>query len=85
MFLPLLFRRLGWKKALGYYAVTSILLLLFFLPFLSGAFAENFFSSINLWFQKFEFNASFYYLIRWIGYEIEGYNIIAYAGPAMAL
>ncbi len=85
MFLPLLFRRLGWKKALGYYAVTGILLLLFFLPFLSGAFAENFFSSINLWFQKFEFNASFYYLIRWIGYEVEGYNIIAYAGPALAL
>jgi hypothetical protein len=58
--------------------------LLFFLPFLSGAFAENFFSSINLWFQKFEFNASFYYIIRWIGYKIEGYNIIAYAGPKLA-
>lgn len=84
MFLPLLFRRLGWKRALVYYAVTGFLLLLFFLPFLSGAFAENFFSSINLWFQKFEFNASIYYLIRWIGYEVEGYNIIGYAGPALA-
>ena len=84
MFLPLLFRRLGWKRALVYYAVTGFLLLLFFLPFLSGAFAENFFSSINLWFQKFEFNAGFYYLIRWIGYEVEGYNIISYAGPALA-
>ena len=84
MFLPLLFRRLKWKKAISYYSVTGVLLLLFFLPFLSGAFAENFFSSINLWFQKFEFNASFYYLIRWIGYKIEGYNIIAYAGPGLA-
>ncbi|NJW53102.1 polyprenol phosphomannose-dependent alpha 1,6 mannosyltransferase MptB [Salinimicrobium oceani] len=84
MFLPLLFRRLGWKKAITYYAVTGVLLLLFFLPFLSGEFAENFFSSINLWFQKFEFNASFYYLIRWIGFQVEGYNIIAIAGPAMA-
>ncbi|MHA6278610.1 glycosyltransferase 87 family protein [Salinimicrobium sp. CAU 1759] len=84
MFLPLLFRRLKWKKAISYYSVTGVLLLLFFLPFLSGAFAENFFSSINLWFQKFEFNASFYYVIRWIGYKIEGYNIIEYAGPVLA-
>lgn len=84
IFLPLLYRRLGWKKALGYYAVTAMALLLFFLPFLSGTFAENFFSSINLWFQKFEFNASFYYLIRWIGFEVKGYNIIAFAGPALA-
>jgi hypothetical protein len=84
IFLPLLIRKLGWKKACGYYAIIGVLMLLFFLPFLSGAFAENFFSSINLWFQKFEFNASFYYLIRWIGYEVEGYNIIGYAGPALA-
>ncbi|MCY2688536.1 polyprenol phosphomannose-dependent alpha 1,6 mannosyltransferase MptB [Salinimicrobium sp. TH3] len=84
MFLPLLFRRLGWKRALVYYAATGIILLLFFLPFLSGVFAENFFSSINLWFQKFEFNAGFYYVIRWIGYEVEGYNIISYAGPTLA-
>lgn len=84
IFLPLLFKRLGWKKALGFYVVTGILLLLFFLPFVSGAFAENFFASINLWFQKFEFNASIYYIIRWIGYEVEGHNIIGYAGPALA-
>lgn len=84
MFLPLLFRRLGWKKALGYYAVIGVLLLLFFLPFVSGEFAKNFLGSINLWFQKFEFNASFYYLIRWVGYQVEGYNIIEYAGPALA-
>jgi hypothetical protein len=84
MFLPLLIKRLDWKKALSFYAVTGLLLLLFFLQFLSGAFAEKFFASINLWFQKFEFNASIYYLIRWIGYKIEGYNIIGYAGPALA-
>ncbi|WP_029036641.1 mannosyltransferase [Salinimicrobium xinjiangense] len=84
MFLPLLFRRLGWKKALGYYMLTGGVVLLFFLPFLSDVFAENFFASIGLWFQKFEFNASFYYLIRWIGYQVEGYNIIGYAGPALA-
>ena len=84
MFLPLLLRKLGWKKALGYYAVTGIVILLLFLPFLSGAFAENFFTSIGLWFQKFEFNGSIYYVVRWIGYQVEGYNIIQWAGPALA-
>ena len=84
MLLPLLFRRLGWKKAIAFYSVIGASLLVFFLPFLSGAFAENFFSSINLWFQKFEFNASIYYVIRWIGFQVEGYNIIGYAGPALA-
>ncbi|WP_324720874.1 polyprenol phosphomannose-dependent alpha 1,6 mannosyltransferase MptB [Salinimicrobium sp. HB62] len=85
MFLPLLIRTWGWKKAIAYYCVTGAFLILFFLPFLSGAFVENFFGSINLWFQKFEFNASLYYLVRWIGFQVEGYNIIAYAGPVMAL
>jgi alpha-1,6-mannosyltransferase len=84
LFLPLLFRRLRWKKAAGYYLIIGFLIFLSFLPFLSATFAENFFATINLWFQKFEFNASIYYLIRWIGFELKGFNIIGSAGPALA-
>ncbi|GAB2760062.1 glycosyltransferase 87 family protein [Salinimicrobium soli] len=84
LFLPLFFRRLGLKKALFYYLIVGGVNLLFFLPFFSEAFAENYLATTALWFKKFEFNASFYYLVRWIGYQMEGYNIIALAGPLLA-
>ncbi|MFD0977627.1 polyprenol phosphomannose-dependent alpha 1,6 mannosyltransferase MptB [Salinimicrobium gaetbulicola] len=83
LFLPLFFKRLGSKKAFQYYLVVAFLILLFFLPFISSRFFENYFASINLWFQKFEFNASIYYLVREIGFLMEGYNIIQIAGPLL--
>ena len=40
--------------------------------------------SIGLWFRKFEFTAGPYYLVRWLGYKVTGYNAIHRIGPAMA-
>ena len=84
MFLPFLIRRLGWKKSLQYFVITGGLLLLFFAPLLNGLFLSSFGSSLNLYFQKFEFNASIYYLLRWIGYQLSGYNLIIAFGPGLA-
>jgi hypothetical protein len=39
--------------------------------------------SIDLFIRKFEFNASIYYFVRWIGTIIKGYNIISIAGPVL--
>ena len=88
--LPLLFlvffiRRLGWKKALRFFVVTGLTVLLLFAPLLGKAFFEGFGSSLDLYFRRFEFNGSIYYLVRWIGYQIVGYNLIAFAGPILAL
>jgi alpha-1,6-mannosyltransferase len=62
----------------------------FFLSFvtLGGLFIgldfKNFMSSIDLYFRKFEFNASIYYLLRGLGQLITGYNTINVIGPIMS-
>lgn len=88
--LPLLFlfffiRRLGWKRSLAYFSIMGLALLLLFAPLLSGAFLQGFGSSLDLYFRQFEFNGSVYYLLRWLGYQWAGYNLIATLGPALAL
>lgn len=85
IFLPLFLKKLGAKKGILYTVSVGMLVLLFFLPFFSESFTENYRRSLGLWFQKFEFNASFYYLISWIGFQVKGYNIIHLAGPLLGL
>ena len=73
------------KQLTLFYLVTLGTVALTFAPFLTGEFAQNFGASIALWFEKFEFNASIYYLIRWYGYQTIGWNIIADVGPKLPL
>jgi alpha-1,6-mannosyltransferase len=63
--------------------IISIFLL--FLPLYNTQLVENMGTSLNLYFQKFEFNASIYYVLRWIGFQILGYNPIAVVGPALGI
>lgn len=78
--LPLLVRRLGWRTGIWYALLTGVLTAVLFTPFASLALARNVFSSLSLYFQKFEFNASVYYILRTIGYWIKGYNAIERIG-----
>ncbi len=81
LLLPLLFFRLGWRRAAGFYALTGLTVLAGFGPFLSPALIHHMGQSLNLYFETFEFNASLYYLARWVGYQLTGYNPIATVGP----
>jgi len=85
MFLPLLIRRLGWRRSFFYFAVSGGVVLLLFAPLLGGPLVQHFGESLDLYFRKFEFNASIYYLFRWWGYQTEGRNLIALIGPRLAL
>ncbi|MGV3586627.1 MAG: hypothetical protein ACO1OF_06480 [Adhaeribacter sp.] len=85
LFLPLVWRRLGFKYFLGYGILVMLVVAALFLPFISPALIQNILNSINLYFQKFEFNASWYYLFRWVGFRLFGYNDIARIGPFLSL
>jgi len=83
--LPFVFRRLGFKKGMRFCSVTGLTCLVLFLPFVSSELLAHFGSSLNLYFQKFEFNASVYYVLRWLGFYFYGYNQIAKIGVLLSL
>ncbi len=70
----------GITKLIGFYAIVGITTLSLFAPFYSSEFINNYTTTVALWFQNFEFNASIYYLARSLGYAFTGYNEIAIIG-----
>ena len=85
LFLPQLVHYLGRKKVIVYWAITGIVTLIFFTPLISAGTVHGFSTSLGYYFQRFEFNASIYYVIREAGIVIFGFNIIQYAGPLLAV
>ena len=83
IFLPLLIRKIGFKKAVVYGLIVGGVLIVSFLPLINTAHIWAIRDSLELYFQKFEFNGSIYYLTRWYGFETEGHNIIAKSGRWM--
>jgi len=85
IFLPLFIGRIGWRKGVLYTAIVGSVMVGLFLPFLSKDLLLNMGKSLDLYFQKFEFNASIYYLLRQLGYWMTGYNLIQLLGPFLSL
>ncbi len=85
MLLPFLIKKLGWKKALVYFLIVGAMVVICFVPFFNLDTIKNLAGSLDLYFQKFEYNASIYYVLRYIGLKISGYNLIQVLGPVLAL
>ncbi len=85
LFLPLIVNKLGWKKGLRYAVITGGTSIILFAFVFDIATIQHMLNSIDLFIRRFEFNASIYYVVRYLGTLIKGYNIIAIAGPALIL
>ncbi|MBK8390086.1 MAG: hypothetical protein IPL23_12730 [Saprospiraceae bacterium] len=85
LLLPYLYLKIPKEQKSRFFIFGGICLFLMFLPITLGLDLINLSKSVNLYFQKFEFNASVYYVLRWLGKLISGYNLILYIGPLLAL
>lgn len=85
IYLPALAFNGWWKKGLIVCVISCSVALLSFVPMLDQSLITSLQESIGLYFQKFEFNASVYFLFREIGYWIVGYNIIGLLGPWLSV
>jgi hypothetical protein len=84
IFLPLFIKHIGWKKSVYAGLICGFTVLILFLPFIYNLeLAQNFISSIQLYYGKFEFNGSIYQLLKAIGWKWLGYNPIAYTSKIL--
>jgi alpha-1,6-mannosyltransferase len=81
MLLPLVWRELGWKKSLQFWLLVLVSSLILFIPIYNDLFVNNIMASIKLYSNKFEFNASLFYLIQTFFYWKTGWNKIEYISP----
>ena len=85
MFLPFFLFGMKGKDRIHFFLLTLVYMCLAFAPLVLGLDFKNFGSSIDLYFQKFEFNGSIYYLFRYLGQLYYGYNLIHFIGPFLAV
>jgi hypothetical protein len=80
LIVPLFFRFLDLRKFIFFILYIFIFSLILWYPFWEEQMVSNYRDTINLWFTTFEFNGSIYNIVRSIGYEVKGYNIIRKLG-----
>ena len=86
MFAPILLVYISkLRRRIIYLLISGLIVLLAFVLFFVDADLVHFFESVDLYFQKFEFNASIYFVVRAIGQWLTGYNQIWIIGPLLSI
>ncbi|MER2997715.1 glycosyltransferase 87 family protein [Pontibacter populi] len=85
LFLPFMWRKLGTRQFFYFLTAVGLTLIVVSFPLINLEVIQHIATSVNLYFQRFEFNASVYYLLRWVGLQLTGYNQIAIIGPLLSL
>jgi len=83
LLLPVLIRRIGWGKAILFGVIAGAACVATILPFLSEQVMYNFSTSLDLYFRKFEFNASIYFIANYIYEQVVGWQEIRFVGPLL--
>lgn len=84
--LPFFISYFGWRKTILYAGTVCIVFFLSFVPFFSPQTFLNISESLQLYFVSFEFNASLYYLLKFItGQQMHAKEIIQTLLPAIYL
>jgi len=83
LLIPLFIRRLGVRTFLWSVLIMVVLCATTYLYMGLLNYPTHYLESMRLFVQSFEFNASFYYFFRWVGYQIFGYNLIYWIGPIL--
>lgn len=85
LLLPLLVKRMQWKRSFWFLLFVFIYLATFSLPVFNVTRAAHFIESFRLYQRVFEFNAGIYYLLRNILWQLWGYNPIQILGPVLSV
>ena len=76
LIVPIFINYIGLRKFIHFMSYLLLFSFLIWFPLFEKEVILNFLNTIYLWFNSFEFNASIYYIIRFLGYKIFGYNLI---------
>ena len=79
--IPFVFKKLQLRQSIGFTAMTALIVLLIGSLLLNEQLFQNFWVTIQLYTQSFEFNASLFYMMREISFARVGYDEIATFGP----
>ncbi len=85
MLAPLILRAIGWKAFLRFGSAAFAVIILVFLPFYNAHLVQDVTASLRLYYHLFEFNASIFYLIRWIAFHYVDYDIIEEVAPVLGM